>query len=116
MVVTFYIDEVSELLVKGESFETEEPVAFSIGEDMEKLAIEIEKLESPSPVTKLEGAYVTVIPSENNNDFVMVTPIIPDIVVGGTNCCNGIKAEVKPTKSFAIYQVSNNRVNRVPYE
>ncbi|MBO0321975.1 hypothetical protein J0X14_06685 [Muricauda sp. CAU 1633] len=109
----YFIDEIPQLLLNGETLKSNDDVAFSIGEDMSVLASDIEKLQLPSPVTKLEGAYVTVVPGENENNFVMIMPVVPNSQVGGVIKCNGQKVTVKPTKSLAIYQVGIKGVKQI---
>jgi hypothetical protein len=109
----YFIDEIPQLLLNGKALELKDTASFSIGEDMTLLASDIEKLRLPSPVTKLEGAYVTVIPSENKNIFVLIMPVIPGTQVGGIITCNGQKVTVKPTKSLSIYRVGVKGVKQM---
>jgi hypothetical protein len=89
------------------------PVAFSIGDDMGLLASDVEKLKLPSSVSKLEGAYVTLIPGEGKEVFVMVMPVVPNNDVGGRIECMGQKIDVKSTNSLAIYCVNSKGVKQV---
>ena len=109
----YFIDERPQFLLNGKSLDLKYTVSFCIGEDMTLLASDIEKLRLPSPTTKLDGAYVTVIPGENKSVFVMVMPVIPGAQVGGVIKCNGKTVTIKPTKSLSIYQVETNRVKQI---
>ena len=106
----YFIDETPRFLLDGKSTGFTAPVSLIIGEDMTELASDIEKLQLPSPLTKLDGAYVTLIPGENNNMFVMIMPVIPNTEVGGVLKCNGQEVNVKPTRSLSIYQVTPQKV------
>ena len=109
----YFIDEAPQFLLNGEALKTNGQVAFTIGEDMEVLASDIEKLQLPSPVTKLDGAYVTLVPGDKNDNFVLIMPVIPDTQVEGTIKCKGKKVNVKPTKTLSIYQVNKKGVKQI---
>ncbi len=109
----YFIDETPQFLLNGKTLNLKNAVSFCIGEDMTLLASDIEKLRLPSPTTKLDGAYVTVIPGENKSVFVMVMPVIPGAQVGGVIKCNRKTVTIKPTKSLSIYQVETNKVKQI---
>lgn len=109
----YFIDETPQFLLNGKYLNLSTAVSFSIGEDMSELASNIEKLQLPSPLTKLDGAYVTLIQGENKNMFVMVMPIIPNTEVGGNIEYNGREINVKPTRTLSIYQVDTKKVKQV---
>ena len=109
----YFIDETPQYFLNGIETDFNASVAFSIGEDMTKLASDVEKLHLPSPATKLEGAYVTLIPGDNNNTFIMIMPVIPNTEVGGAIKCNNQTIKVKPTSKLSIYEVNTEGVKQV---
>jgi hypothetical protein len=109
----YFIDETPEFFISGEPIDFNTSVSFKIGEDMRELASDIEKLKLPSSLTKLEGAYVTLIPGENNNMFVMIMPVIPNTEVGGIIRCKELEIEIKPTRTLSIYQVDSKGAKQV---
>ena len=109
----YFIDETPRFLLNGQQSDFNAPVAFNIGEDMSVLASDIEKLHLPSSVTKLEGAYVTLIPGDDKSLFVMIMPIVPNTEIKGTLKCMGHQVNVKPTRSLAIYQVNSKNVKQL---
>ena len=109
----YFIDDSPQFMLSGEALDDNTPVAFSIGDDMAVLASDVEKLKLPSSVSKLEGAYVTLIPGEGQEVFVMVMPVVPNTEVGGRIECMGQKIDVKLTHSLAIYCVNPKGVKHV---
>lgn len=109
----YFIDEVPQLTVEGEKVDLNSKVSFSIGNDMAKLSAEIIKLNLPSPVTQLKDAYVTVIPDNDNNVYVLIMPIEPGREIGGEITCNGIKIVVEKTSELSIYHVDSNGSKKV---
>lgn len=109
----YFIDEIPEFLISGKSIDFNASVTFSIGEDMTELASDIEKLKLPSPLKKLDGAYVTLIPGEDNTMFVLIMPVIPNTEVGGIIRCKELEIEIKPTRTLSIYQVDSKSAKQV---
>ncbi len=109
----YFIDETPQLLLNGQKTDLNDEVALSIGENMDDLASNIEKLKLPSKVTKLDGAYVTLVPGEDDSLFLMVMPIVPNTEVGGSVKCLGQKVNIKATSSLAIYQVNSKTSKQV---
>lgn len=109
----YFTDETPEYLLNGDEVDFDASVAFNIGDDMDELAANIEKLKLPSSVTKLEGAYVTLVPGENDDVFVMIMPVVPNTEVGGLIKCKGRKVKVEPTTTLSIYRVGAKKVKRV---
>ena len=109
----YFIDESPQFMLNGQVLENTFPVEFSIGNDMAKLASDIEKLNLPSQVSKLDGAYITLIPGEDKDLFVMVMPVVPNAKVGGQIECMGRKINIEKTSSLAIYHVSSKGVKPV---
>jgi hypothetical protein len=109
----YFIDEIPQFLMNGKKINVDAPVAFSIGDDMKKLADNIEGLQLPSSITKLDGAYVTLIPTDDNSLFVMIMPIVPDTKIGGSIKCMGQVIHVKPSSSLSIYKVGIKGVKHV---
>ena len=109
----YFIDDIPQYLLNGEALDYDVPVAFSIGEDMIELASDVEKLNLPSSVSKLEGAYITLVPGEDKDVFVMVMPVVPNTKVGGWIECMAQRINIETTSSLAIYHVSSEGVKHV---
>jgi len=109
----YFIDDIPQYLLNGEALDYDVPVAFSIGEDMKELASDVEKLNLPSSVSKLEGAYITLVPGKDKDVFVMVMPVVPNTKVGGWIECMGQRINIETTSSLAIYHVSSEGVKHV---
>jgi hypothetical protein len=101
----YVIDEAPTLTVEGQRVELGLPVTFKIETDATGLVPAIGKLSLPSPVTALPGAYVSVIPAEKDDVFVMVIPINPGETVTGEIICRGQRVTIAPANVLSIYRV-----------
>ena len=109
----YIIDEPPQFILDGKKISQSFDVSFKIGKDINVLSEEIEKLNLPSPVTKLKGAYVTVIPGQSMDVFVMIMPVVPGTQVGGEILYKGNKIIVEQTNSLSIYHIDSNGSTRV---
>ncbi|MDD4430078.1 MAG: hypothetical protein PHF61_01545 [Bacteroidales bacterium] len=80
---------------------------------MTELANNVEQLRLPSPLTKLDGAYVSLIDAEKNRQYVMIMPVVPGTEVGGALQCRDVTINVKPANSLSVYQVYKKKVSQV---
>jgi hypothetical protein len=99
------VDQAPELTLDGERVSLSLPVAFKIEADATDLVSAIARLNLPSPVTALPGAYVTAIPAGNDDLLVSVMPVTPGAMVSGEILCRGQTVLVEPTDSLSIYRV-----------
>ena len=109
----YFIGEVPRLTVDGKKVDLNAKVSFNIGDDMDKLSAEIKKLDLPSPVTQLKGAYVTVVPGNDKDVYVLVMPVVPGKEVSGEITCNGKKVIVEKSSKLSIYHVDSNGSKKV---
>ncbi len=109
----YFVDEIPRLTVDGEKVDMKAKVSFNVGDDMERLSAEIKKLELPSPVTQLEDAYVTVVPGNDEDVYVLIMPIEPGKEIGGEITCNGKKFIVEKTSTLSIYHVDSSGSKKV---
>jgi len=108
----YVIDETPALTVEGRSVSLGLPASFKIEADASGLVKAIGKLGLPSPVTALPGAFVTVIPADNGDVFVLLMPIRPGEMISGEVVCRGQRVMVAPTSTLAIYRVGSGRVRK----
>lgn len=106
------VDRSPECTLDGTSVSLPLPVAFKIEPNASGLTDAIARLNLPSLVTALPGAYVTAIPAENGDLFVSVMPVMPGATVSGEILCRGQKVEVAPANSLSIYRVGSGGVKR----
>lgn len=109
----YFINELPQLNIDGEKVDIKTKISFNIPDDMEKLATEIKKLNLPTPVTQLKDAYVTVIPINDKEVYVLIMAIEPGKEVGGEIICNGKKVVVDSTSKLSIYRVDSNGSQKV---
>jgi hypothetical protein len=108
----YVIDGAPALTVEGQRVSLGLPVSFKIEADATGLVPAIGKLGLPSPVSALAGAYVTVVPAEKDDVFVLVMPISPGKTVAGEVVCRGQRVQVAPANTLSIYRVSSVGVKR----
>jgi hypothetical protein len=101
----YVIDEAPALTVEGTHVSLGLPVSFKIEADASGLVPAIGKLDLPSPVAALPSAYVTVIPAEKDEVFVLVMPINPGETVSGEITCRGRRVSIAPSNTLSIYRV-----------
>jgi hypothetical protein len=109
----YFADELPQFTLDGKQVTLDAIVSFNIGSNMNVLASNIEKLNLPSPVTKLKDAYVTVIPGDINDLFVMIMPIVPGTTISGQITCMGKSVNVEATNTLSIYHVDSNGSSKV---
>ncbi len=109
----YFADEAPRYLLNGDTIADGGSVSLTIGDDMEKLAAQINSLKLPSRVTPLEGAYLSVIPGEGDDHFVTIVPVIPGSEIGGEIMCTGQRIDVEKTRSLSIYRVGPDTWKRV---
>ena len=109
----YFADELPRFTLDGKQVTLDASVSFNIGSDMNALASDIEQLKLPSPVTKLKDAYVTAIPGDSNDLFVMIMPIVPGAAVNGQIMCLGQSINVETTSTLSIYHVDSNGSSKV---
>ena len=108
----YFIDEKPVLTVEGQRVSLDLPVSFRIEADASGLTAAIGKLNLPSPVSALPGAYLSVIPANNGDLFVSVMPVTPGETISGEITCRGQKVKVEPASTLSIYRIGTGGVKR----
>lgn len=109
----YFVDELPQLTLEGKKIELNAKISFSIGADMNLLDDKITELNLPSSVSRLGGAYVTVIPGDSNDSYLMVMPINPGQKVVGNVLFKGMNVNIETTDSLSIYHIEPDKYTRV---
>jgi len=108
----YVIDEAPSLTVDGQHVSLGLPVSFKIETDASGLTAAIGRLNLPSPVSALPGAYVSAIPADDGGLFISLMPVTPGEIVSGELLCRGQKVKVEPASTLSIYRVGPAGVKR----
>ncbi len=98
----------------GEKLQLNFPVSFNLDSDIEAIEKSIEKLILPSPISRLKGAYTTVVSGKSNEIYLLVMPIEPGKSVSGKVNCLGNVLNISNAKRLQIYKISpKERVTQI---
>ena len=104
----YFINELPQFQLNGEQVDLKATVSFNIGRNVNQLSDDIKKLNLPSPVTQLKDAYLTVVPANEKELYILVMPVEPGNEVGGEISCLGKKVNIEKTSTLSIYRVDSN--------
>lgn len=102
----FFGNRIPTLTTNGDEIKINLPISFDLNKELKSIEKNIEKLDLPSPTTKLPGAYITVIKGESDEVYLLVMPIEPKTSISGKVKCLGKTVDISKTKKLAIYKVS----------
>ena len=101
----YFGGELPQLDLNANSIDLHLKLSFTLSGDIKQTMLDIEQLCIPTNCTKLNGAFLNVIPSNDGNTFFLtVMPITPNEVVAGKVICMGVEVDIT-TNSLAIYQI-----------
>ena len=105
-----FINGVPMFTADGRIIQTDFKSIFDFPSDPARFKALIEALNLPSPCTKIDGAFLNVIPGSSPEEvFLTVMPVDPKVPVGGKVTCMGQEVLVDPTGSLAIYKIQKNK-------
>jgi hypothetical protein len=112
----YFGGKMPQFTMDGQELDFKAKYHFSIDGDVEKSLSELQAFNPSSICSQLEGAYVNVIPSQSDDEyFLSIMPVEPLTIVKGTVVCMGVKVEVMPTSTLAIYKVNKNGSSSLVY-
>jgi hypothetical protein len=112
----YFGGEMPQFTMDGQELDFKAKYHFSIDGDVEKSLSELKTLKPSSICSQLEGAYVNVIPTQNNDEyFLSIVPVVPKTKIKGSVVCMGVEVEILPTSTLAIYKVNKNGSSSLVY-
>ena len=102
----YFMSETPKLTTRGERIRRAFSPSFEYHPDLDVFVKKIENLKLPSPCTKLDGAYLNVIPGSSSDEVLLtVMPVDPKRSVSGKVKCEGQDVAIRETRELSIYRL-----------